>query len=214
MERGALMPEYRVEWSVEVEADDRQESARLALAIQQSANRAMSGTFNVWGEDDPDDPTLVDLLPERPNPPHGPSGSPSLSPDCRRPDMPKIKMICPECGSDDVTRDCLGRWSVERQTWEVSSELDNMQCEACDREIGSDGFDEVSVEANTRDIGLAISSFLEGRTFSIHHENEEGGTLDPVADAAIEAIDASDPNNLVLMLDGGQRLTVRIIAGA
>ena len=113
--------------------------------------------------------------------------------------MPKIKMICPDCGSDDVTRDCLGRWSVERQTWEVSSELDNMQCEACDREIGSDGFDEVSVEANTRDIGLAISSFLEGRTFSIHHENDDGGTLDPVADAAIEAIDASDPNNLVLM---------------
>ena len=115
--------------------------------------------------------------------------------------MPKIKMICPECGSDDVTRDCLGRWSVERQTWEVSSELDNMQCEACDREIGSDGFDEVSVEANTRDIGLAISSFREGRTFSIHHENDDGGTLDPVADAAIEAIDASDPNNLVLMCE-------------
>ncbi len=115
--------------------------------------------------------------------------------------MPKIKMICPHCGSDDVTRDCLGRWSVERQTWEVSSELDSMQCEACDREIGSDGFDEVSVEANTRDIGLAISCFLEGRTFSIHHENDDGGTLDPVADAAIEAIDASDPNNLVLMIE-------------
>jgi hypothetical protein len=30
--------------------------------------------------------------------------------------MPKTKMICPHCGSDDVTRDCLGRWSVERQT--------------------------------------------------------------------------------------------------
>ena len=49
---------------------------------------------------------------------------------------------------------------------------------------------------------------------SIHHENDDGGTLDPVADAAIEAIDASDPNNLVLMVDGGQRFTVRIVAGA
>ena len=128
--------------------------------------------------------------------------------------MPKIKMTCPHCGSDDVTRDCLGRWSVERQNWEVSSELDTMQCEGCDREIGSDGFDEVPVEANTRDIGLAIASFLEGRRFSIHHEKEDGGTLDPVADAAIEAIDASDPNNLVLMVDGGQRFTVRIVASA
>lgn len=50
------MPEYRVEWSVEVEADDRQEAARLALAIQQSGDRSLSGVFNVWGEDDPDHP--------------------------------------------------------------------------------------------------------------------------------------------------------------
>ncbi len=62
------MPEYRVEWSVEVEADDRQEAAHLALAIQQSGDRSLSGVFNVWGENDPDDPTLVDLLPERPDP--------------------------------------------------------------------------------------------------------------------------------------------------
>jgi hypothetical protein len=210
MEAGALMPEYRVEWSIEVEADDPEAAARLALAIQQSDTRSLSGVFSVLGPNDPDHPTLVDLYPESPD--SSASSSPSIH--CRRPDMPKINMICPHCGSDDVTRDCLGRWSVERQTWQVSSELDNMQCEACDREIGSDGFDEVSVEANTRDIGLAISCFLEGRTFSIHHENDDGGTLDPVADAAIEAIDASDPNNLVLMVDGGQRFTVRIIAGA
>ena len=30
----------------------------------------------------------------------------------------------------------------------------------------------------------------------------------------IDAIDASDPNNLVLVVDGGQRFTVRVIAGA
>jgi len=32
------MPEYRVEWCVDVEANDRQEAARLALAIQQSGD--------------------------------------------------------------------------------------------------------------------------------------------------------------------------------
>jgi len=62
------MPEYRVEWSIEVEADDPEAAARLALAIQKSANRSMSGVFNVWGEDDPDHPTFVDLFPERPDP--------------------------------------------------------------------------------------------------------------------------------------------------
>src|SRR5271166_3335253 len=107
-----------------------------------------------------------------PTTPRSSTSIPKVSPHCRRPDMPKIKMICPHCGSDDVTRDCLGRWSVKDQKWEASSELDSMQCEACDREIGSNGLDEVSVEANTRDIGLAITSFLEGRRFPIHQENE------------------------------------------
>lgn len=128
--------------------------------------------------------------------------------------MPKLKMVCPYCGSEDVTRDALARWSVEEQKWEVSSELDSMQCEACDREIGSEGFDEVPVEVNTRDVGLAVYNFLEGRTFSIHQDNEDGGTLDAIADAAVDAIDASDPNNLIVALDNGQRFTVRVVAGA
>ena len=89
-----------------------------------------------------------------------------------------------------------------------------MQCEACDREIGPDGFDSAPVEADTRDIGLAVRDFLEGRTLSIHHDNEDGGTLDPVADAAVDAIDASDPNNLIVALDNGQRFTLRVVAGA
>ncbi len=58
------MPEYRVEWSIEVEADDRQAAARLAPVIQQCANRSMSGVFNVWDMHDPDYPTIVDLHPE------------------------------------------------------------------------------------------------------------------------------------------------------
>ena len=127
--------------------------------------------------------------------------------------MPKIKMICPHCGSDDVTRDALARWSVEGQKWKVSSELDSMECEACDREIGSAGFDTRPVVANMRDVGLAVCNFLEGRTFSIHQDNEDGGALDPVADAAVTAIDASDPDNLIVALDNGQRFTVRVVAG-
>ncbi len=127
--------------------------------------------------------------------------------------MPKIKMICPYCGSDDVTRDALARWSMPKQKWEVSSELDTMQCEACGREIGPDGFDTAPVEADTRDVGLAVRDFLEGRTLSIHQENEDEGTLVPVADAAVDSIDASDPNNLIVALDNGQRFTLRVVAG-
>ena len=32
MERGALMPEYRVEWPIEAEADDRQSASSRSLS--------------------------------------------------------------------------------------------------------------------------------------------------------------------------------------
>jgi len=59
--------------------------------------------------------------------------------------MPKVKLVCPHCGSDDITRDGLLRWSVPDQKWEASSELDNMDCNACGEEI-SDA-KEVEVDA-------------------------------------------------------------------
>lgn len=43
-----------------------------------------------------------------------------------------VRMICAKCGSDDVTNDALARWCVESQAWEISSVLDNANCEACD----------------------------------------------------------------------------------
>ncbi len=207
------MAEYRVEWSVEVEADSPEQAARLTLAIQRSSDRSLSGGFSVWCEDDPDHPTLVDLFPERPDT-TGSRGTHQRRSLARDPDRPKIRMICPYCGSDDVTRDCLARWNVADQQWEVTSELDSMRCEACDREIGPAGFSEAPLDAETRDIGLAIASFLEGRTFAVHQENRDGGTLDPVADAEIQVIDVSDPNNLTVALDSGRPFIVRIIAGA
>lgn len=82
--------------------------------------------------------------------------------------MAKVKMICPRCGSDDVTRDCLGRWSVEEQKWEISSELDCMQCEACEEELGSEGFEEVVVP------DLEFSSEDEPAIFATRYEDSHG----------------------------------------
>ena len=218
------MSEYRIEWSIEVEADDPEAAARLALAIQQDPDRTLSSAFAVWGKN-PDEPTIVDLAavvsilgPKAIGKTSQKAGeiARALVVTHRKEvgAMPKIKLICPSCGSDDVTRDALARWSVPEQKWEVSSELDSMQCEACDREIGPDGFASAPVEADTRDIGLAVRDFLEGRMVSIHQDNEDLGTLVPVADAAVDAIDASDPNNLIVALDNGQRFTLRVVAGA
>lgn len=41
------------------------------------------------------------------------------------------KPVCTHCGSDDVTRDGILRWSVQDQRWEVSAELQNEDCNAC-----------------------------------------------------------------------------------
>jgi predicted RNA-binding Zn-ribbon protein involved in translation (DUF1610 family) len=46
--------------------------------------------------------------------------------------MPKIKMVCPYCGSDDVSRDATTRWSVEMQDWEITCSYDNGHCDGCD----------------------------------------------------------------------------------
>lgn len=47
---------------------------------------------------------------------------------------PKIKMVCSNCGSENVTRDGLLKWSVPDQQWEASAELDNTQCDDCGSE--------------------------------------------------------------------------------
>jgi hypothetical protein len=82
--------------------------------------------------------------------------------------MAKVKMICPRCGSDDVTRDGLARRSLEEQKWEISSELDCMQCEACEEELGSEGFEEVVVP------DLEFSSEDEPAIFATRYEDSHG----------------------------------------
>ena len=45
--------------------------------------------------------------------------------------MPKIKMVCSKCGSDDVRRDADACWNAERQEWELCAVYDNATCEKC-----------------------------------------------------------------------------------
>lgn len=45
--------------------------------------------------------------------------------------MHLLKPKCKYCGSTDITCDALARWSAEQQQWEVSSLLDNNDCDNC-----------------------------------------------------------------------------------
>lgn len=46
----------------------------------------------------------------------------------------RIALVCATCGSIDLTRDALTRWSVEQQRWELRGLLDSVTCEQCGEE--------------------------------------------------------------------------------
>lgn len=48
--------------------------------------------------------------------------------------MSRVRMICKECGSVNVSSDALARWSEPDQQWEMSSALDNEDCDDCGTE--------------------------------------------------------------------------------
>lgn len=74
----------------------------------------------------------------------------------------------------------------------------------------------MKTQAATRDLGLAISGLAEGMEFPGYVESGvEGEECELVKSGwfAIDHVDASDPDNLVIHLDNGQAFTLRIIAG-
>lgn len=74
--------------------------------------------------------------------------------------MAKIKIVCSQCGSDDVRRDAYAAWSVEAQDWELSSVFDQGTCEVCGdeatlEEVEIEETEEVSITTMERDIIIA-----------------------------------------------------------
>ena len=44
---------------------------------------------------------------------------------------PKITIVCAYCGSEDVMRDAVARWSIDAQEWELSDVQDQGYCDEC-----------------------------------------------------------------------------------
>lgn len=47
----------------------------------------------------------------------------------------KVKLVCPECGSDSIVIDACARWDVATQAWDLSSTYDVMTCDECSVEF-------------------------------------------------------------------------------
>ena len=45
-----------------------------------------------------------------------------------------IKMVCENCGSDDVWRDATAVWDYQAQLWDLGSMFQQEYCVACDCE--------------------------------------------------------------------------------
>lgn len=45
--------------------------------------------------------------------------------------MPKIKIVCAQCGGENVLRDAYASWDVEAQEWVLSSIYDAFTCDDC-----------------------------------------------------------------------------------
>ena len=56
----------------------------------------------------------------------------------------KIRIVCPECGSDNIVKDASARWNVETGAWELSTTYDATTCDDCGHE-SDDHFDHIQV---------------------------------------------------------------------
>ncbi len=47
---------------------------------------------------------------------------------------PKVRMICEECGSENVMHDAWAVWDVDAQEWSLGAVFDYMHCDTCEGE--------------------------------------------------------------------------------
>ena len=46
--------------------------------------------------------------------------------------MPKVRLVCSRCKSDEVVKDAFASWDVEQQTWVLRSYYDATYCNTCE----------------------------------------------------------------------------------
>ena len=46
----------------------------------------------------------------------------------------KVRMVCDNCGSEDVLRDAFAKWDYDSQEWIFNSTLDTTSCNTCGEE--------------------------------------------------------------------------------
>lgn len=52
--------------------------------------------------------------------------------------IPRIRIVCGECRSENVSRDAWSEWDLESQSWILRCVFDDAYCHDCDKEMSLD----------------------------------------------------------------------------
>jgi hypothetical protein len=91
-----------------------------------------------------------------------------------------IRIICGECGSDNVRRDAWAEWDIDAQRWVLGSVFDQGFCEACGEERSLDE-EEIGV---TREDPVPAPAITTSSTGDVHAGCGGIWRQDPACDLA------------------------------
>ncbi len=107
----------------------------------------------------------------------------------------KIKVVCPKCGSDDVTRDGVLYWDVKNQCWAMAGEFDEMTCQNCHHEGHS--FCELPVD-DSSDVATRSAADLKSAANLL---DEATSILNDIIDDEDNFISSEAGENVLLAVD-------------
>jgi hypothetical protein len=64
--------------------------------------------------------------------------------------MKRYKMVCSDCGSEDIVSDAYAEWNKFTQRWELSDLHDYSYCRSCESESRIDEVEIIELNLNTK----------------------------------------------------------------
>ena len=106
----------------------------------------------------------------------------------------RLKMQCPNCGSEAICKDAWAAWDETNQRWELGGVYDHETCIECEHE-GDDSFDRIDLDTGAI-VGSAIDEGLPRNCMSGkgHHMQPHPVTGAPYCKASRPAENAIEPN--------------------
>tara|TARA_B100000678_G_scaffold217394_1_gene184766 strand:+ start:3046 stop:3414 length:369 start_codon:yes stop_codon:yes gene_type:complete len=106
----------------------------------------------------------------------------------------RLKMRCPNCGSEAICKDAWAAWDVTNQRWELGGVYDHETCIECEHE-GDDHFDRIDLDTGAI-VGSEMDEGLRGNCMSGegHYMQPHPVTGAPYCKACCPPQNAVEPN--------------------